>query len=383
MTTPDATASPAAALSQTPLKNLHLSLGARMGPFAGWELPIQYPDGLMAEHAHTRAAAGLFDVSHMGRVILTARSGDQADAAAALERLVPTDVAGLPPGRQRYGLFTNAEGGINDDLMIANLGFCLFLVVNGANAAEDIAHLRAHLSDDCHITPLPDHALIALQGPKAEDALAAQIPGVRDMRFMDARAFDDGHMVITRSGYTGEDGFEISLPGDQAEAFARALLDHPEVKPIGLGARDSLRLEAGLPLHGSDIDPHTSPIEAVLGWSIGKARRPGGARAGGFPGSDVIFTQLANGAPRRRIGLKPEGRAPIRGGTMLYIDETATDSIGQVTSGGFGPTVGGPVAMGIVDAAVAKSDRLYADRRGKRLPVAVVSLPFVPATYKR
>ncbi len=373
-----------AELQTTPLHDLHAELGARFVPFAGWEMPVQYPLGVMKEHQHTRAAAGLFDVSHMGQVILRAESGRAEDAALALERLVPADIAGLGEGRQRYALFTSAAGGILDDLMVANRGDHLFLVVNAARADHDIAHLKGGLGDaGVRVDVVTDRALVALQGPASEAALATVAPDAAGMRFMDvavlASAFGD--LWVSRSGYTGEDGYEISVPADRSEAFARHLLALDEVEPIGLGARDSLRLEAGLCLYGSDIDETTSPIEAALQWSIGKVRRSGGARAGDFPGADRILGELADGAQRRRVGLAPEGRAPMRAGTEIF---AGADLVGRVTSGAFGPTVGAPVSMGYVEAAHADvGTTLEGEVRGKRLPVSVVDLPFVPAGFKR
>lgn len=364
------------ALRRTPLRDLHRALGARMVPFAGWEMPVQYPMGVLNEHLHTRRAAGLFDVSHMGQVILRG-----AGAAKALEGLVPADIVGLPVGRQRYGLFTTDEGGILDDLMIAAKGDHLLLVVNAACAAQDIAHLRAAgLSPEV----VTDRALLALQGPAAEAVLARLLPGVAAMRFMDAADHDwDGvPLWISRSGYTGEDGFEISVPADRAEALARALLDRPEVAPIGLGARDSLRLEAGLPLYGHEMDTSVSPAVAGLGWSIPKARRAGGAREGGFPGGAAILSELGR-AVRTRRGLRPEGRAPIREGTPIFAAAEGGGAIGHVTSGGFGPSVGGPVAMATLPSDIAEGATVHAELRGRRVPATVVALPFVTPTYKR
>ncbi|MEL6126234.1 MAG: glycine cleavage system aminomethyltransferase GcvT, partial [Pseudomonadota bacterium] len=330
-------------LERTPLHALHRDLGARLVPFAGYEMPVQFPAGIMKEHLHTREKAGLFDVSHMGQIRLSSRSGAIEDTARALETLVPADILGLAAGRQRYALFTNDAGGIEDDLMIANHGDALFLVVNAARKAADIAHLTATLSDHCKIEVLEDRALLALQGPAAEDALATQIPAVRDMRFMDSRVlpFGDGTALVSRSGYTGEDGFEVSVPADAAEAFARGLLAHPDVEPIGLGARDSLRLEAGLCLHGQDIDPSTTPVSAGLNWAIPKIRRRGGARAGGFPGANVVLSETP---ALRRTGILPDGRAPVRAGTPLHAEPDGP-AIGHVPSGGFGPSCGHPVAM--------------------------------------
>jgi aminomethyltransferase len=377
-------------LKGTPLHALHLACGARMVPFAGYEMPVQYSSGVMKEHLHTRAAAGLFDVSHMGQIALHAKSGHVEDAAAALERLVPQDIVSVAPGRQRYAQFTNDAGGILDDLMIANFGSHLFLVVNAACKADDEAHLRAHLSDLCIIEPLPDRALLALQGPKAEAVLAKFCADAPAMRFMDARprrveiqglGID---CFVSRSGYTGEDGFEISAPAGQAEALAAALLECRDVLPIGLGARDSLRLEAGLCLYGHDIDTTTTPIEAALQWSIQKSRRNGGARAGGFPGADVILPQLENGAPRRRVGLRPEGRAPVREGAPLFADSSSGEQIGSVTSGGFGPSLGAPAAMGYLPVThAADGGTAFAELRGQRLPLRISPMPFVPNTYKR
>jgi len=371
----------AGTLNRLPLHDLHLALGARMVPFAGYEMPVQYPAGVMAEHLHTRAQAGLFDVSHMGQVLLHPRAG-MAALALAFEALVPVDAAGLAPGRQRYGLFTSDAGGILDDLMFANRGDHLLVVVNAACKAADLAHLRAHLAG-AEVTEVADRALLALQGPAAEGALARLLPGVAAMRFMDVAVMDwqGAEVWLSRSGYTGEDGFEISVPVAAVRAFAEALLALPEVAPIGLGARDSLRLEAGMPLYGHDIDTGTSPVEAGLGWAIQKVRRAAGARAGGFPGADRILRELAEGPPRLRVGLRPEGRAPMREGTALFHGDAAA---GQVTSGGFGPSLSAPIAMGYVSAQLATpGTALTGEVRGRRLPVTVTPLPFRPSTYKR
>jgi aminomethyltransferase len=341
---------------------------------------------VLKEHLHTRASAGLFDVSHMGQIVLRPKSGKVEDAARALERLVPQDILSIAPRRQRYALFTNDAGGILDDLMVSNFGDHLFLVVNAACKVEDEAHLRKHLSDTCSIEPLPDRALIALQGPKAESVLAKHAEGIPAMTFMDAgpRKVMGFDCFVSRSGYTGEDGFEISVPGKDAEALANALLDDPLVLPIGLGARDSLRLEAGLCLYGHDLDTTTTPVEANLNWAIQKVRRNGGARAGGFPGAQLILQQLDQGAPRKRVGIKPDGRAPVRENAPLYADATSTAQIGIVTSGGFGPSVNAPVAMGYVQASHATNGtQLFAEVRGQRLPVNVAALPFSPHGYKR
>jgi aminomethyltransferase len=373
-------------LRRTPLYDLHVRLGARMVAFAGYDMPVQYPSGIIKEHLHTRAAAGLFDVSHMGQIALRPRSGRVENAARALEALVPGDILGLAAGRQRYTMFTNAAGGVLDDLMVSNQGDHLMLVVNAARKEADEAHLRRHLSDSCTIEPLTDRALVALQGPKAEAALAAFAPGIRMMAFMDVRTATimGEACMVSRSGYTGEDGFEISVPGKAAEALCEALLRSPMVAPVGLGARDSLRLEAGLCLYGSDLDETTTPIEAALDWAIPRARRTGGERAGGFAGGETILGQIANGAARRRVGLRPEGRAPVRGGAALFVAETDTATAGIVTSGGFGVSLNAPVAMGYVPhKAAIPGTRLFAEVRGTRLPVNVSRLPFVPTRYKR
>ena len=372
-------------LGRTPLHAFHLRHGAKMVPFAGYDLPLQYPAGLLREHLHTRTAAGLFDVSHMGQISLTPRSGALDDAARALERLMPIDVIGLKPGRQRYGFLTNSEGGLIDDLMVANLGDRLLVVVNAACKAADEAVLRAALSPWCDVV-VEARALIALQGPKAEAALATLAPAVVGMRFMDARelALLGAPCMIARSGYTGEDGFEISVPEQLAEELAETLLRDPAVEPVGLGARDSLRLEAGLCLYGADIDETTSPIEASLGWAIQPARRRGGVREGGFPGADRILEEMATGASRRRVSLKPTGRAPVRAGAPLFAGEQDEDPVGRVSSGGFGPSVGAPVAMGYLPTGLAEpGTSVFAEVRGQRLPLSVQAGPFVPPGFKR
>ena len=371
-------------LKRTVLYDLHLELGAKMVPFAGYEMPVQYPMGVLKEHLHTRAQAGLFDVSHMGQILLTAKSGRVEDAALALERLVPVDVAGLADGRQRYAFFTNDEGGILDDLMVANRGDHLFLVVNAACKEADFAHLTAGLPD-CDLGVVTDRALLALQGPAAEAALARLVPDVVDMRFMDVaiRQWDTAELWISRSGYTGEDGFEISVPNAFAEAFARKLLAIEGVAPIGLGARDSLRLEAGMCLYGHDIDEGTTPVEGNLTWAIQKARRAGGARAGGFPGAARILKDLADGPARRRVGLRPEGRAPMREGTEIYAGPEGGAPIGTVTSGGFGPSIEAPMAMAYLPADLAEGVTVYGEVRRRRLPATIAPMPFQPTTYKR
>ncbi|MHA4976365.1 glycine cleavage system aminomethyltransferase GcvT [Pseudomonas sp. DR208] len=368
-------------LLKTPLHALHLELGARMVPFAGYDMPVQYPLGVMKEHLHTRDQAGLFDVSHMGQIRLTG-----ANAAKALETLVPVDIIDLPVGMQRYAMFTNEQGGILDDLMVANLGNDeLFLVVNAACKDQDLAHLRQHIGDRCTIEPLfEERALLALQGPAAVKVLARLAPEVTKMTFMQFAALRllGVDCYVSRSGYTGEDGFEISVPAAHAESLARSLLAETEVQAIGLGARDSLRLEAGLCLYGHDMNTDTTPIEASLLWAISKARRADGARAGGFPGADQIFTQQQTGVSRKRVGLLPQERTPVREGAEI-VDADGT-VIGSVCSGGFGPTLGGPLAMGYLDSAfIALDTEVSALVRGKKVPLRVSKMPFVPQRYYR
>jgi len=363
----------------TPLNALHRELGGRMVPFAGYDMPVQFPAGIMKEHLHTREAAGLFDVSHMGQVRLHG-----AGAAETMERLVPVDVVGLESGKQRYAMFTDKSGCILDDLMITHAGDHLFVVVNAGCKDHDIAHMRANLGAGVTLEVLEEHALLALQGPKASAVLSRLAPEVAKLLFMTGAAveMEGAACYVTRSGYSGEDGYEISVPADRAEALAKRLLAEAEVAPIGLGARDSLRLEAGLCLYGHDIDTTTTPLEAALAWALSKSRRADGARPGGYPGADVLFEQFAKGVTRRRVGLKPEGRAPVREGAVL-VDETGRE-IGKVTSGGFGPTVGGPVAMGYVEKEFAKADtKIQAIVRGKPLPAAVTKMPFVAQRYYR
>lgn len=370
-------------LLRTPLYDLHLELGAKMVPFAGYAMPVQYPMGVLKEHLHTRAKAGLFDVSHMGQVIV--RGQDYAEAATALEALIPADILGLGENRQRYGFFTNDAGGILDDLMLANRGDHVFVVVNAACKVDDIARMRAGLPG-LRVTEVTDRALLALQGPAAETVLSKLNPHAAGMRFMHVATMDlDGaECWISRSGYTGEDGYEISVPQGAAAALARRLLADADVAPIGLGARDSLRLEAGLCLYGHDIDDKTTPVEAGLSWATQKVRRPGGARAGGYPGADRIAEDLANGPQRKRVGLRPETRAPMREGVELFETEDAPAPVGYITSGGFGPSVEAPVAMGYLPAALATpGTQVFGALRGKRLPVTVAPLPFLPANFKR
>ncbi|MGI9389689.1 MAG: glycine cleavage system aminomethyltransferase GcvT [Boseongicola sp.] len=370
-------------LKRTILFDLHVAAGAKMVPFAGYEMPVQYADGVLKEHLHTRRAAGLFDVSHMGQVLLLPKSGRLEDAQSALETLVPVSVLGLGEGRQRYALFTNESGGILDDFMFANRGDHLLLVVNAACKADDISHLQMHLSDSCEIRTISDRALLAIQGPKAEMALSRLVPGAADMRFMDATSLDwTGNEVwVSRSGYTGEDGYEVSVPEALAVKFAEELLEFDEVEPIGLGARDSLRLEAGLCLYGSDIDTTTTPVEAALEWAIQKVRRSGGDRAGGFPGAARILQELEEGARRRRVGLLPQGRAPMRAGTELFAGE---NSVGAITSGAYGPSIEQPMSMGYVTTEFAETGKsLEGEVRGRLMPVTIADMPFRPSNYKR
>jgi aminomethyltransferase len=368
-------------LLHTPLHSLHLELGARMVDFAGYHLPVQFPRGLIAEHQHTRSAASLFDVSHMGQLRLVG-----ADSAAALETLMPMDLLDLALHRQRYGLLLDDQAGVLDDLMLVQRGNDFLLVVNGACKHADLAHLQARIGARCEITPLSEQALLALQGPLAVDALQRLVPGVEQLLFMDGAAFvwEGSELYITRSGYTGEDGFEISLPGPMAEAFARALLHHPAVAPAGLGARNSLRLEAGLCLYGNELDPTTTPAEAGLLWAVQKVRRTGGARAGGFPGAERLLAQIAEPAlrARQRVGLRALERVPVREPAPLH--DASGRAVGQVTSGLLSPTLNQPIAQAYVEtASAAPGTPLQALVRGKPVAVEVTAMPFVPSRYYR
>ena len=396
-------------LLHTVLHALHLDHGARMVPFAGYSMPVQFPAGLMAEHQHTRTSAGLFDVSHMGQLRLVGPG-----AAAALETLMPVDVIGLAEGKQRYGLLLNDAGGIIDDLMFVKCGDgmsfagppqeakapsggsepratgerggSIFIIVNGACKAGDIAHIQNRIGSRCEVIPMPDRGLLALQGPKAVDALARLLPGVEKLVFMTGGAFDwqGADLFITRSGYTGEDGFEISVHQDHADAFARALLAQPEVKPVGLGARNSLRLEAGLCLYGQDIDATTTPVEARLNWAMQKVRRSGGARAGGFPGADLVLAQLDGTEPptRLRVGLIAKERVPVR--EHVKLENFDGQTVGEVTSGLLSPTLNVPIAMAYVEPDYStEGTELFAMVRGKPVPMIVSAMPFVPARYFR
>ena len=367
------------ALSTTPLHALHLELGAKMVAFAGYDMPVSYPAGIIAEHRHCRASAALFDVSHMGQLRLVG-----AEAAKALETLVPMDVAGLAAGQQRYAFFTNSNGGLLDDLMITRRADDLLLIVNAACKAADIKHLVTHIGHRCTVQPLPDRALLALQGPKAVHALARLNPAVASLTFMTGVPvlLAGADCFVTRSGYTGEDGFEISVPASHAETLARALLALPEVRPAGLGARDTLRLEAGLCLYGHDIDATTTPIEAGLGWAIQKLRRNGGARPGGYPGAAVIDGQFATGPRTRRVGLLGLERVPVREGAVIV--DGHGHKLGRVTSGTLSPTVNEPIAMAYLAANHAlPHHEVYAEVRGKRQPMRVSAMPFAPHRYFR
>lgn len=381
---PTAVTTSGSELRRTPLHALHVNLGARMVPFAGYEMPVQYAEGVIAEHKHCRSAAALFDVSHMGQIRL---SGD--DAAAALETLVPMDIVGLASGRQRYAYFTNSAGGLLDDLMIsrppaqAGLG-TLLLVVNAGRKEADARHLMTNIAHRCSVIPMFDRALLALQGPLAVRALARLAPGVESLAFMGGALFDAAGIqcFITRSGYTGEDGFEISVAGDQAVALAKSLLVQPEVKLAGLGARDTLRLEAGLCLYGHDIDETTSPVEAALTWAIQKVRRPGGAREGGYPGAAVIAGQLSGSAPSKRVGLVGLERVPVREGAQIF--DAHGHKLGRVTSGTLAPGVDKPIAMAYLPIDHSQTQHeVYAEVRGKRLPMRVTPMPFAPHRYHR
>lgn len=370
-------------LKQTPLHALHLELGGKMVPFAGYDMPVQFK-GILAEHNHVREAAGLFDVSHMGQCFIV--GPDHETSAKFLETLVPGDIAGLAPGGMRYSMLLNEEGGILDDLMITRSGSpeyagWIYVVVNAACKDADFAHIRKHLPDGLELEIGESKALMALQGPKAVDVLAAIEPAVKDLSFMNGKRMTLAGIegcIVSRSGYTGEDGFEISVPGDEADKLARMLLESPDVEPIGLGARDSLRLEAGLCLYGHDIDTTTTPVEAALTWAIGKRRR----EEGGFPGAAKILDQIANGVARKRVGIVLEDRAPAREGTPILND--AGETIGAVTSGTFGPSVGAPVAMGYVTADYAKVDTpVGLDVRGKVRRGRVAKMPFIQKRYEK
>ena len=372
--------------NKTTLYDLHLSLSAKMVPFAGYEMPVQYQTGVMKEHIHTRNCAGLFDVSHMGQIIIRPRNGNLLDVAASLEKLMPIDILDLPKNTQRYGFFTHDNGGIIDDLMVSNQGDHLFLVVNAGCKNTDIEHLKNNLDSNCLIEVIENRSLIALQGPKAESALSVLSNQIFDMCFMDTLKIQllDFEAWISRSGYTGEDGFEISVPNDNINEFVKYLLNNEDVKPIGLGARDSLRLEAGLCLYGHDIDQNTSPTEAGLNWAISKKRRKNGSRSGNFLGAEKILKEISYGTKIKRVGILPTGRAPMREGVELFKDLNDMTPIGKITSGGFGPTVQNAISMGYVQTDFATvGTKIFADIRGKRMEARITTLPFINLNFKR
>ena len=372
------------ALKKTPLYELHCELGAKLTEFAGYEMPVHYSLGILGEHQHTRTKAGLFDVSHMGQVILRGRS--YQETAHALERAIPMDVLSLDVGRQRYGFLTTSKGGILDDLMFSNRGDHIFVVLNAACKVSDIVHLRTLLEPDISIEEIKDRALIALQGPASEAVLSEFNSQITTMKFMDVETLSIAgtECWVSRSGYTGEDGFEISIPASAAELVTKSILSKEEVEFIGLGARDSLRLEAGLCLYGHDINEATTPVEAALAWAIQKARRTNGKRAGGFMGSEVIAQQLEDGTDKKRVGFLPQTRAPMREGIEIFATETSKKVVGKITSGGFSPSLGYPIAMGYIFSEFANSeDNLFGELRGKRIPVKVAKIPFVPLNFKR
>ena len=374
----------ALALKKTPLYELHCELGAKLTEFAGYEMPVQYNLGILGEHQHTRTRAGLFDVSHMGQVILRGRS--YQETALALEKVIPMDVLSLDVGRQRYGFLTTSKGGILDDLMFSNRGDHIFVVLNAACKDSDIVHLRTLLEPDIYIEEIKDRALIALQGPASEAVLSEFNSQITTMKFMDVETLSIAgtECWVSRSGYTGEDGFEISIPASAAELVTKSILSKEEVEFIGLGARDSLRLEAGLCLYGHDINEATTPVEAALAWAIQKARRTNGERAGGFMGSEVIAQQLKDGTDKKRVGFLPQTRAPMREGIEIFATETSKKVVGKITSGGFSPSLGYPIAMGYISSEFANSEvNLFGELRGKRMPVKVAKIPFVPLNFKR
>ena len=374
----------ARALKRTPLYELHCELGAKLTEFAGYEMPVQYSLGILGEHQHTRTKSGLFDVSHMGQVILRGRS--YQETALALERAIPMDVLGLDVGRQRYGFLTTDDGGILDDLMFSNRGDYIFVVLNAACKDSDIVHLRTLLEPDISIEVIENRALIALQGPASEAVLSEFNSQITAMKFMDVETLSiaGAECWVSRSGYTGEDGFEISIPASAAQSVTKSILSKQEVEFIGLGARDSLRLEAGLCLYGHDIDKATTPVEAALTWAIQKVRRTHGERAGGFMGSEIISQQLEDGTDKKRVGFLPQTRAPMREGIEIFATEVSKKVIGKITSGGFSPSLGYPIAMGYIASEFANSeDELFGELRGKRVPVKVAKIPFVPLNFKR
>lgn len=364
----------------TVFHQMHIDYGAKMVPFAGYDMPVSYPLGVKKEHLHTREKAGLFDVSHMGQVKLIGEN-----AKNALESLVPVDIIDLPLMKQRYALFTNDNGGVLDDLMVTNIGNdCLLLVVNAGCKRADFAHLQHLIGNECEVKVLEDYALLALQGPQAGEVLAALAPESREMTFMTAKVLIIGGVecLVTRSGYSGEDGFEISLHNDQAQRIAKCLLAHEVVEWIGLGARDSLRLEAGLSLYGHELDTEHSPVESSLVWALSKVRRSDGARAGGYPGATTIMNHIEDGVAQKIVGLQPQGRAPVRDGVVIVDDKDKV--VGKVTSGGFGPTTGKPIVIARIDSVMSDgTKKLSAIVREKKVVVEVVKLPFVKSNYYR
>ena len=373
-------------LHRTSLYSLHRELNAKTIPFAGYEMPVNYPLGILNEHVHCRKSAGLFDVSHMGQIKISSKSISMHELAGELEKLIPIDLISLSKDRQRYGFITNEKGGVIDDLMISNRGDHFFVVVNASRKEVDTNYFRKKLIPEIDILVETQRSLVALQGPLAERALSSIIQGIESMNFMDVRnmLFNNEEIYISRSGYTGQDGFEISLSDNVAEIFCRNLLNIKEVEAIGLGARDTLRLECGLCLYGQDLDEEITPVEAGLSWAIQKVRRTNGERAGGFPGAEIILDQIDKHPNRKRIGLLPVGKAPIRHGTKLFKDETGSQEIGIVTSGGYSPTTEKPISMGYLEGSSIEEDKLvYGEVRDKLLPLKIIKLPFVNTSFKK
>ena len=372
-------------VKKTILFDMHERLGAKFVAFAGYKMPVQYPTGVMKEHLQVRAAAGLFDVSHMGQIKVSSKRGDQVELARCLEKLMPCDLSNLREGRQCYSFFTNEEGGLSDDLMVANRGDHFFLVVNASRKFNDVSHLKSKIGDKCHIKLLDDRALIALQGPLASSVLEGINKNVSEMFFLDVRTIKlfEADCWVSRSGYTGEDGFELSIPNDDVIRIVDEILSSQSVWPIGLGARDSLRLEAGLCLYGNELNDRTTPVEASLNWAIHKTRRIVGNKQTGFIGDNVILNQLQSGSELKRVALFPKERAPIREGSKLFETMESEVSIGAVTSGGFSPTLQKPISVAYIKRSFAKIDNeIFAEVRGKRMPALVTSLPFVKTKYK-
>ncbi|MYG10291.1 MAG: glycine cleavage system aminomethyltransferase GcvT [Rhodobacteraceae bacterium] len=373
-------------LNRTPLNEFHKQLGAKMVPFAGFEMPVNYPMGTIKEHIHTRTNAGMFDVSHMGQIAIYPKGSETVnDIASYLETLLPIDLVSLDYGRQKYALFTTETGGIIDDIMITKKQDCIFLVVNAANKQEDLDYLQSTIGSRCEIVEFEDRSLLAIQGPKAATITSQLLPEIYEMRFLDVMELESefGNLWISRSGYTGEDGFEISAWSEKTVKLAERLLTFEDIEFVGLAARDTLRLEAGLCLHGNDIDKTTSVIEAGLWWSVSKTRRAGNLKQGGFPGYDSLNVQLRDGVDRMLVGLKPQGRMPVRGGNGIYDHETNGNEVGHVTSGGYGATVQGPIAMGYVNAdMVRKNPVLYCEGRKSRIPINIQLRTFVRNKFK-